>query len=101
MQMKAEYQKREMSSQEIEQHLKSAVDALAPDIFDRLDLSVPQQKPRPDDGREKIVSLQRRMRGMAVAAAAYARHGCGGSGMPLPGDSRGWRMALPVSEPSD
>ena len=68
--MKAEYQKREMSSQEIEQHLKSAVDALAPDIFDRLDLSVPQQKPRPDDGREKIVSLQRRMRGMAVAAAA-------------------------------
>lgn len=89
--MKAEYQKREMSSQEIEQHLKSAVDALAPDIFDRLDLSVPQQKPRPDDGREKIVSLQRRMRGMAVAAAA----------MPLPGDSRGWRMALPVSEPSD
>lgn len=68
--MKAEYQKREMSSQEIEQHLKSAVDALAPDIFDRLDLSVPQQKPRPDDGREKIVSLP----------AAYARHGCGGSG---------------------
>lgn len=37
--MKAEHQKREMSSQEIEQHLKSAVDALAPDIFDRLDLS--------------------------------------------------------------
>ena len=68
--MKAEHQKREMSSQEIEQHLKSAVDALAPDIFDRLDLSVPQQKPRPDDGQEKIVSLQRRMRGMAVAAAA-------------------------------
>lgn len=68
--MKPEHQKREMSSQEIEQHLKSAVDALAPDIFDRLDLSVPQQKPEQDSGRDKIVSLQRRMRGMAVAAAA-------------------------------
>lgn len=50
--------------------MKSAVDALAPDIFDRLDLSVPQQKPEQDSGRDKIVSLQRRMRGMAVAAAA-------------------------------
>lgn len=68
--MKPEHQKREMSSQEIERHLKSAVDALAPDIFDRLDLSVPQQKPEQDSGRDKIVSLQRRMRGMAVAAAA-------------------------------
>lgn len=68
--MKPEYQKREMSSSEIEQHLKSAVDALTPDIFDKLDLSVPQQKPEPDAGREKIVSLQRRLRGMAVAAAA-------------------------------
>lgn len=68
--MKPEHQKREMSSQEIEQHLKSAVDALAPDIFDRLDLSVSQQKPEQDSGRDKIVSLQRRMRGMAVAAAA-------------------------------
>lgn len=31
---------------------------------------VPQQKPEQDSGRDKIVSLQRRMRGMAVAAAA-------------------------------
>ena len=82
--MKPEHQKREMSSQEIERHLKSAVDALAPDIFDRLDLSVPQQKPEQDSGRDKIVSLQRRMRGMAVA-----------------GNSRGRRLALPVPEPPD
>ena len=84
--MKPEHQKREMSSQEIERHLKSAVDALAPDIFDRLDLSVPQQKPEQDSGRDKIVSLQRRMRG---------------SGLSLSGNSRGRRLALPVPEPPD
>lgn len=58
--MKSEHQKREMSSQEIEQHLKAAVDELAPDIFDKLDLSMPQQKTELDIGREKIVSLQQR-----------------------------------------
>ena len=68
--MKSEHQNREMSSREIEQHLKSAVDALTPDIFDKLDLSVPQQKPEPDHGHEKLIALQRRFRGMAVAAAA-------------------------------
>lgn len=68
--MKPEHQKREMSSQEIEQHLKSAVGALTPDIFDKLDLSATQQKPEPDHGHEKLIALQRRFRGMAVAAAA-------------------------------
>lgn len=68
--MKSEHQNREMSSREIEQHLKSAVDALTPDIFDKLDLSVPQQKPELDHGHEKLIALQRRFRGMAVAAAA-------------------------------
>lgn len=89
--MKPEHQKREMSSQEIERHLKSAVDALAPDIFDRLDLSVPQQKPEQDSGPGQNRKF----------AAAHARHGCGGSGLSLSGNSRGRRLALPVPEPPD
>ena len=52
---------------DVEAHIKSAVDALTPDIYDRLDLSVPQeaaQKPAP------IYRMYRRMRTLAVAAAA-------------------------------
>ncbi len=44
--MKPEQEKQEVSNQDIEAYLKAAVDALTPDIFDRLDLSVPQQKPK-------------------------------------------------------
>lgn len=61
---------RNMSSQEIEQHLKSALDALTPDVFEKLDLSVPQLRPQADRGQEKIITLQRRIRGMAAVAAA-------------------------------
>lgn len=59
-----------MSSREIEQHLRSAMDVLTPDIFEKLDLSVPQQKLEGNHGQEKIITLQRRIRSMAVAAAA-------------------------------
>lgn len=41
--MKPEQEKWEVTSQDLEQYLKAAVDALTPDIFGRLDLSVPQQ----------------------------------------------------------
>ena len=74
---------RNMSSQEIEQHLKSALDALTPDVFEKLDLSVPQLRPQADRGQEKIITLQRRIRGMAAVAAACL---C---------------LALSVSEPPD
>ena len=68
--MKPEHQKREMSSQEIERAFEVRGRCARSGYFDRFDLSVPQQKPEQDSGRDKIVSLQRRMRGMAVAAAA-------------------------------
>ena len=42
--MKPEQEKRELTSQDIERGLKAAVDALTPDIFGRLDLSIPQQE---------------------------------------------------------
>ena len=61
---------RNQQKKEIEQHLRSAMDVLTPDIFGKLDLSVPQQKPEVNHGQEKIITLQRRIRGMAVAAAA-------------------------------
>ncbi|MCR5369553.1 MAG: hypothetical protein K6E83_02455 [Clostridium sp.] len=50
----------------IESHLKSAVDTLTPDVWDRLDLSVPQE---PADKPAPIYRMYRRMR---IAAAAFA-----------------------------
>ena len=60
------------NSDEIEQHIKSAVDTLTPDIFDRIDLSVPQEPRRkePERGRSKVVRLTRRIRAAAMLAAA-------------------------------
>ena len=62
------------NSDEIEQHLKSAVDTLTPDIFDRLDLSVPQAAPE-NNGQEKketskVIHLSRRLRAAAILMAA-------------------------------
>lgn len=42
--MKVDQTKRKMGSRDIEESLKSAVDALAPDIFGCLDLSIHQQR---------------------------------------------------------
>ncbi len=60
------------NSDEIEQHIKSAVDTLTPDIFDRIDLSVPQEPRRkePERGSSKVVRLTRRIRAAAMLAAA-------------------------------
>lgn len=36
------------NTRQLEQHIKSAVEALVPDVFDKLDLSLPQaQRPLP------------------------------------------------------
>lgn len=52
---------------EIESHLRSAMDALTPNVFDKIDLSTPQEiyvKP------SRRVRMYRRMRTVAMAAAA-------------------------------
>ena len=52
---------------EIESHLRSAMDALTPNVFDKIDLSTPQEiyvKP------SRRVRMHRRMRTVAMAAAA-------------------------------
>lgn len=55
-----------------ELHLKSAVDALTPNVLDKIDLSTPQDVvPRQEAGVDtKIMMWNHRMRGMALAAAA-------------------------------
>lgn len=52
---------------EIESHLRSAMDTLTPNVFDKIDLSTPQEiyvKP------SRRVRMYRRMRTVAMAAAA-------------------------------
>ena len=57
--------------QQLEQHLKSAVDALTPDIMNQIDLSTPQDAVLgPDLGHQALLRLQRRMRRFTLAAAA-------------------------------
>ena len=61
-----------LNKQQIEQCLKSAVDELTPDIFDRLDLSVPQERilGAEKQAQDQILKYRRRMRSMALALAA-------------------------------
>ncbi|MDT3843039.1 MAG: hypothetical protein LIV11_00420 [Bacillota bacterium] len=91
--------------EEIEAHLKSAMDSLTPDIFDKLDLSTPQDpgpidmdtpetahsaygRDRRDDENGKILKMYRRMRAFAVAAAACLALIGGGAGYNLYQNSR-------------
>lgn len=65
--------RQKLNTDQIELHLKSAVDTLTPNVFDRIDLSVPQDVPVPSalqSGDVHLLTLQRRMRGMVLAAAA-------------------------------
>ena len=65
--------RQKLNTDQIELHLKSAVDTLTPDVFDRIDLSTPQEGPeQPASGfrADRLLVLQRRMRGMVLAAAA-------------------------------
>jgi hypothetical protein len=65
------------NNEEIEQHIKSAVDTLTPDIFDRIDLSVPQERRQEEPGQEtperkspKVIRMSRRLRAAAMLVAA-------------------------------
>lgn len=62
----------QLNSRQIEMHLRSAMDALTPDVLGRVDLSVPQIQPADPDWQNQavILRLQRRMRRFATAAAA-------------------------------
>ena len=60
----------QLNTRQIELHLKSAVDTLTPNILERLDLSVPQDPVPKQQDLTTILRLQRRMRGMGIAAAA-------------------------------
>ena len=65
--------RQKLNTDQIELHLKSAVDTLTPNVFDRIDLSVPQDVPVLSglpSRDEHLLTLQRRMRGMVLAAAA-------------------------------
>lgn len=63
------------NKEQIEMHLKSAVDTLTPDIFDRLDLSVPQENGEAAKENQKqkkggVTLFLTHMRGAALGAAA-------------------------------
>ncbi|MDO5551887.1 MAG: hypothetical protein Q4F76_12005, partial [Lachnospiraceae bacterium] len=76
---------RAFTQQEIEQHLKSALAAATPDVWSKLDLTVPQERPKLDlaaaekqqdldltvpQKKSKFLYLNRRLRGVGMAAAA-------------------------------
>lgn len=59
------------STKQLEMHLKSAVDTLTPDIYHKIDLSLPQEAVlRQESGQAVLLRLRRRMRVFAAAAAA-------------------------------
>ncbi len=65
--------RQKLNTDQIELHLKSAVDTLTPNVFDRIDLTTPQDLPVPSvlQARDDhLLPLPRRMRGMVLAAAA-------------------------------
>lgn len=65
--MMDDHKKLQLDREEIEYHLKSAVDTLAPDILERIDLSVSQDVVVPLSGYSR---LKRRMHMIGTAAAA-------------------------------
>lgn len=62
----------QLNNDQIEQHLRSAVDTLTPDVLSRMDFSVPQETvtSKERDAHAAVLRLQRRMRGYVLAAAA-------------------------------
>lgn len=65
--------RQKLNTNQIEQHLKSAVDTLTPNVLDRIDLSTPQDVVDPVVLRshsDNMIVLQRRMRRFVIAAAA-------------------------------
>ena len=73
--MKQRSDQDQWNKEQIEIHLKSAVDTLTPDIFEKLDLSVPQEngeavKERQETKKGGVILLLSQMRGAALGAAA-------------------------------
>lgn len=62
----------QLNQDQIEQHLRSAVDTLTPNVLSRMDFTVSQDVvPRGNmDAHAAVLRLQRRMRGYVLAAAA-------------------------------
>lgn len=67
-----ESDREKLNISQIELHLKSAVDALTPNVLDRIDLSTPQDVvPRQEAAQpSNVMMLNRRMRGIVLATAA-------------------------------
>jgi len=59
-----------LNKAQIESHLKSAVDTLTPNVLDRIDLSTPQESAAPQAEPSRVVWINRRLRQMALTAAA-------------------------------
>lgn len=59
-----------LNKAQIESHLKSAVDTLTPNVLDKIDLSTPQEAAAPRTEPSRVVSINRRLRGLALTAAA-------------------------------
>lgn len=73
--MKQRSDQDQWNKEQIEIHLKSAVDTLTPDIFEKLDLSVPQEngeavKERQETKKGGAILFLSQMRGAALGAAA-------------------------------
>ena len=73
--MKQRSDQDQWNKEQIEIHLKSAVDTLTPDIFEKLDLSVPQEngeavKERQETKKSGAILFLSQMRGAALGAAA-------------------------------
>ncbi len=74
--MKQNSDRIQLNNHELKCHLKSAVDVLTPDVFNRIDLSVAQEAPESvtllhgqDDG-VRVAALRRRLWGGVLASAA-------------------------------
>ena len=68
-------EKLNFTRQEIEQHLQSALAAATPNVWEKLDLSVPQDKPQKVS---KVLRLERRLRRAGCAAACICLLAGGG-----------------------
>ncbi len=62
----------QLNTDQIEQHLRSAVETLTPDVLSRMNFDIPQETVSAEekDTHAAVIHLQRRLRGFALAAAA-------------------------------
>lgn len=89
--MKQRSDQDQWNKEQIEIHLKSAVDTLTPDIFEKLDLSVPQE----NGGSSKREAGDKKRRRHFVAEPDE-RRGSGSCGQSLSFDDRRRSLVLSV-----